>query len=890
MSGAHTDPRRQKADVRSNGFDAAPAKRPRAGSLLNLIQIGVLVMVVLISLPMVVQIWGQVSAKLLQLRTSEKDNVIWNLTQLEVEFLKLERSLLAATDAEEVTPNQLGDVRQQFDVYYSRLATLDTGGFYRNAFQIAGTQAALHMIRSEMLELAPLIDQPDPELEASLPQLLAAHQNRSRLVRRIINRGNQYTGQRSQEARDDVSALLLQLSIASVVSFLSLSLATLLLYRNSRGYRANALEYRNASARFAAVIATSPDAVVVTDEKGLIVEFNQAAEELFARSRDIMLGRRLAKYLFGSSGSWAHLPLLTSEPRSAEQFSVRCAKGATVPIELSQGVAEVEGRSFYVYFLRDISDRLAADKAILASRDRALAGERTKSRFLAVMSHEMRTPLNGILGLIEVIESGELSKKDRQRYFDLMRNSGQLLLGHVNDVLEIAKVEVDGLRLNPQAFDLDQMLADLIGPMVVAAQLQENTLTFEAPQAPFGRFHGDSNRLRQVLLNLLSNAIKFTEQGEVCISVSQQLLSPASDAEVKGPRVSLEFQVTDTGIGISELDQARIFEDFVRLDSEGTEHIEGTGLGLGIAKRIVEAMGGEIGVDSLEGEGSVFWVRVTMPQLADGQLVAAAEQDQTGTKAAAIAPQKILVVEDNPTNRLVVRDLLERDGHAVAEEVNGALGLARAQREKFDVIFMDLNMPVMGGLEASQQIRRDSLCRDSRIIALTAHLTERDDAVYQSAGMDAVLSKPLQWNDLRRVLKGEVRGIVPAVQEAGRIDEQHLKKVLAALSPEKAQKLISGVRHEGGALVQQLEGLPSSGLSAAQREALMRAVHTMAGSASMMGARQLRNALNTLESELETSEAVDLLKWKNHLTKIWCATLGALEDAGREELKEDYEN
>lgn len=853
---------------------------PPQRSLRNVLLIGALGLVIMFSVPQSIQIWAAVSMKLQELRVSEKDNVIWNLTQLEVEYLKLERALVTANAADNAESANLSEVRRRYDIYYSRLNTLDDGAFYRRAFQLYGTAQELRDLRSEIEALEPVIDQSDAVLFRALPEILAQQQANGRVVRRIINKGNQYTGEIGQETRDELSRLLLRLSTALIVSFVALALTVLLLFRNSRWYRARAIEHKNASARFAAVIATSPDALIVTDAAGAIVEFNHAAETLMGVARSKVLGDCLVDYLRRPGGGKPRLPLTAREGRSVVQLDVVGQTGGATPVDLSQGMAKVENQRFYVYFLRDISDRLAADQALLASRDRALAGEQAKSRFLAVMSHEMRTPLNGIMGLIEVMRSGDLSDSDRKRYLGLMRTSSQILLGHVNDVLDIAKLEAKGLRLNLHRFNLDEMLTDLMDAMAVTAQAHGNTLSLDAPDAPFGACYGDAHRLRQVLTNLVSNAIKFTENGEITLSVT------CHNAQCEHPDrsvMALEFQISDTGIGIAEEDQDRIFGDFVRLEAAEQDHVEGTGLGLGIAKRIVQAMGGRIGVDSIEGEGSVFWVRLDLPVVDGMDDNAAADVDAAMRDArAAVSPLNILVVEDNATNRLVVRDLLERDGHCVSEEVNGKRGVERARGEHFDVIFMDINMPVMGGLEASRQIRETGACQHSRIVALTAHVMDRDDNVYQSAGMDAVLSKPLQWDDLRRVLKGETVHMVPAPLKSGMFDQQHLEKVLASLATDKADRLLAGVRAEGDALidlmVQLAPGTQPVPLDQDMRRMLTTQAHALAGSASMVGATQLRRRLNRFESVLDGQGTVDLRDWRDELRVIWTEAKLVMEE------------
>jgi PAS domain S-box-containing protein len=846
-------------------MDAATGRSRRAW-----LQFGAIGVVIFFSLTQSLQIWTDVSGKIHQLRTSHNDNVIWNLTQLEVEYLKFERSLKDALLAEQADSNRLDSLRRRFNIYYSRLETLNDGPLYQRAFEAYRTGGLLDELRTDVAIIEGYFHLEDADFYERLPRIAEMQDGRERMIRRIITRGNQYASVTGQAARDEISRLLLRLFYTAIVLITALGAALMLLSRQSRRHRAQALEHKTSSARFATVIATSPDALIVTDDHGSIVEFNHAAERLVGVKREDAIDKPFKRYLKDDKGSFALLPLAQGRRASAVQLTLQTASEALVPVELSQGVAEFQTQRFYVYFLRNISDRLAADRALLASRDRALSGERAKSRFLAVMSHEMRTPLNGILGLVELMRGDQTSEEERERYLGLLRNSGQILLDHVNDVLDIAQLEADGVTLNIGRFDLDQMLIDLVGGMELAAQARGNQIRLDKPELGLGWFSGDANRLRQVLINLISNAVKFTENGQITVSVACYRGSRQGDAK-------LEFQIADTGVGISEEDAARVFQDFVRLELPDAHQAEGTGLGLGNARRIVTAMGGDIGVDSLEGEGSTFWVTLELPRTAADP----ASLRNNGHDAAQLQeqkPLKILVVEDNATNRLVVRDLLERDGHQVEEEINGQLGVERAAREWFDVILMDLNMPVMGGLDACRAIRQSNgVCAQTRIVALTAHVMERNDKLYTEVGMDDVLSKPLEREDLRRALRGE-RAARPC-SKVGKIafDQAHLRQVLAPLSSERATLLLSGVRDEGNALIARLEMLLKEPPSALAHQSFASDVHSLAGAASMVGARKLRNALNALEDELGQGGLADLVEWHEYLVAIWQETLVELD-------------
>ena len=853
------------------------------GKVPGWMQGSVLAIVILVSLPWAVQIWGEVDRKLDELRSSATDNVIWNLTQLEVEFLKYETAIQVAMEGSPQDTKALKELRRRFNNYFNRLETLYDGILYQEAFQHYRTLDMLSKLRTEIRSVEPYFDADDATLYQHLPDILKTTENRQRDVRRIITKGNQFVGVEGQARRDEISRLLWQLSIVVLVLLGALGLAAGLFFRHSVVNRRRAGEHKRSSVRYSTVISTSPDALIVTDGQGIIVEFNRRAEELFRIERSHALGKGFIRYLLDRDGQLAALPLTRSERVAGVELTLQAADGSKIPVEVSQGVAELETQRFYVYFLRDISDRKAADRALMSSRDRALSGERAKSRFLAVMSHEMRTPLNGILGLVELLRGNETTEDERERYLSLLRSSGQVLLDHVNDVLDIAQLEADGVRLNPAPFDLDQLMHDLIGPLELAAQARGVAFDYAPSRDILGCHIGDAARLRQVLVNLIGNAVKFTDEGGVTVSVS---VNPVK----MGHSNRLEFQIADTGAGIAEQDVARIFDDFVRLDRDGQHFAEGTGLGLGITKRIIEAMGGRIGVDSLEGEGSSFWVVVTLPVCAreamtDADFPAAETESAIGET---VRPMKILVVEDNATNRLVAREMLERDGHLVTEAINGKVAVEIAATEVFDVILMDINMPVMGGVEACQLIRKSGKNTGSRIVALTAHVFSRDDEQYEQAGLDAVLSKPLERGDLRRILAGRSRGTKMDAKGDPLFDRPHLQQVLKALGPQKAQKLRKGFADEVEALLKRLE--LAEPMTLIPDQALSTEVHSIAGSCAMVGAQRLRLRLNMFESELlqlqnsGISHVANLDHWRKVLRQVWEET-----QAGLQALQEEVE-
>ncbi|CAK0764785.1 two-component system, sensor histidine kinase and response regulator [Gammaproteobacteria bacterium] len=388
---------------------------------------------------------------------------------------------------------------------------------------------------------------------------------------------------------------------------------------------------------------------------------------------------------------------------------------------------------------KQAEDRLRAlNQDLMAARNQAQAANHAKGEFLANMSHEIRTPMNAILGLSEVLARSPLTT-DQQDCVDQVLASGRALLGILNDILDYSKIEAGQLDLEEASFSLERLLQDL--GTLFSIQAKTKSLEIQrvvAPDVP-AWLVGDSLRLRQILINLTGNAIKFTEKGEVMIQVSVE--------KNQAGRVVLRFEVRDTGIGIAEDAQLRLFVPFNQADNSTTRRFGGTGLGLAISQRLVKLMGGEIGVESVVDQGSTFWFTVS---LAVGEAPADAfEGASTKASSSCLAGLSILIVEDNPINQEVARRLLELEGAQVRVADHGleALNLLQAD-PAFDLVLMDIQMPVMSGYEATQRIRSELGLRDLPILALTAGvmLSDRQEAL--NAGMNDFISKPFEVSQL----------------------------------------------------------------------------------------------------------------------------------------------
>jgi PAS domain S-box-containing protein len=397
----------------------------------------------------------------------------------------------------------------------------------------------------------------------------------------------------------------------------------------------------------------------------------------------------------------------------------------------------------------DIEVSKNAELAIATLRDAALAATEAKSSFLATMSHEIRTPMNGIVGMAELIWHTGLDAEQRD-FVRVIRDSSQSLLRVLNDILDYSKVEAGKLDLELVAFDLRSQIEaveNLLRPQFEAKTISlASTFTGDIP----AQVVGDPGRLRQVLLNLVGNALKFTPpQGSVRIRVER----------VSGDDGTVPIMVTveDSGIGIETDVVDRLFQPFSQADGSTTRRFGGTGLGLSISAQLVALMNGTIGVESQPGRGSAFWFLVLLKPFRAGLGAAAAPEAfarDFSLRPPRPRPEKILVVEDNSVNALVARKQLERLGFTICEVLNGRLAVEAVQRERFDLIFMDLHMPEMDGYEATATIRRQEAGGPARvpIVAMTADARDEDHERCLAAGMDDYISKPTSLENLAAVI------------------------------------------------------------------------------------------------------------------------------------------
>ncbi len=473
----------------------------------------------------------------------------------------------------------------------------------------------------------------------------------------------------------------------------------------------------------------------VNDPQNRILLVNQAYRELFdLRPDDIPTGMPLVEVM----AMLRHRDRMPKNGSDTCELNARLASGEKIMLDIPEldrfyyAKAAPGPTGGYVLVHTDITELEQKNEALRLARDAAEVASLAKSNFLATMSHEIRTPMNGIVGMAELLDECGL-EGEAAEYVDTIKSAALALTHLISEILDFSKIEAGQLIIKQEPFDLRALIADmkdLLGPMAAAKGLQ--LLCNVDPSVP-DSLQGDQMRLRQVLLNLLGNAVKFTVTGEVTVDVRMQ--------------DGVCLRVADTGIGIPEEALPQIFLPFQQVESGRERQFEGTGLGLSITKQLVDAMGGRVAVESTLNEGTAFDIWLPLEQ---GRACVIA-QTATHPDDITLNGMRILVVEDNKTNQTVVRKMLENRGAVVTLAQNGQEAVESFAPERFDLILMDISMPVMSGLEAARHIRSDEHRRGwprVPIIALTGNAFDRDRNEALSAGMDGFLSKPVRRDAL----------------------------------------------------------------------------------------------------------------------------------------------
>ncbi|KAF0676155.1 hybrid sensor histidine kinase/response regulator [Profundibacterium mesophilum] len=865
-----------------------PTPRRRLKRFEALLLIGVaLVIYITLSLSLTL------SARLGVMREA-RDNIQWNISQLEVDYLKLEDA--AETLREAPNTENLETLRRRFDLFYSRVH------FMNNSTALADLHADPDLHRHHAIlmafldDVAPLIDGTDAAAIAAIEPITGAIKDIARLPRKLVISEVRRAASLTSLEREEIMRLFRTVGLVSVLVAGSLVVGFVILVLQNRALIARKALVATLGDRTLSILRASLDAVVVIDEDGAVTEFNGSAEKIFGYSRSAVFGTRAETLIISPDFLTAHrdsMRLFREEPDGETlhtgrlEFIARHANGSEFPVEMSMSTIGTEEGLLFVAYVRDITEELQRREALQAARDQALCAYEQKSNFFAVMSHEMRTPLNGIISSLELLRDSPLSR-EQDRLIKIVETSSEILLRHADDVLDIERIEAGSQPVALEHIDIMSLVEPLVAGLQPHAGKQCTDLSTEYEGDVGCMLEIDRRSLQQVLLNLLGNAIKFTANGVVMTRISVAALNPG--------QAVLSCEVSDTGIGISAADQKRIFEDFVTLGAAYERNFTGTGLGLGIARRLIDRLGGTLSCESVPGEGSSFTFELDVPIIARSapRHVPDIEPSQPARSL------DILVVEDNEINRELIEEILERAGHRPHLATCAREGIAAAEADLYDVILMDISMPDMNGIRATETIRAgEGLSRRTPIIAITAHALPEERARFEAAGMEGCLIKPVRRAALAECFERVIRerpesearaaaelpelarpegprdseGVSPDDMAFGAplVDRDQLDCLVSALSQHRLSEMIGTFTTESERLIASFAETGKSEMPRLQKQ-----VHNLSGSSAVFGASALHHQLIRMEDACKAGESERLAALAADLAPLWSRTAAAI--------------
>lgn len=825
-----------------------------------------------------------------EFRAANSDNQGWILSQIEVDYLALALALTRADQAAQeqgngqIESDSFRFAKLRFDIFYSRISVVNSA--IREFLPNRGLEPLIEGLLTARQQLSEKIDAATASNRIEdLQPLIAALPKLGSDTRAISTTALQRFIEQTNQARIEERNLWQRFLLESLVLLSMTGLAAILADRLWRDLEKRTLQAERAASTVSKAYAASLSAVLVSDLDGRIILSNKAAETIFGMSEDQLRGNLIEETIVPRDLMQVYrrklAQLRVADPSAANNMHPYRARaqritGDIFPVEISHALDfDLDGAPIILSFIRDISRQVAAENKLRGALETAERAASAKSMFLATMSHEMRTPLHGLMASLDLIDQRNLSESDRH-LIETARHCSTRALTQVNEVLQFTRLSESTEK--PSEFHPITIATDVIKEIEPLAQENGNAVHVEVSGSlSHAICIGMPSAFSRVLYNLLGNAVKFTQNGDIFLKIS---LDPAAHETIK-----MRCIISDTGPGIPEADHERVFELFETLGHSTKQGQSGTGLGLPIARIAVERMGGNLKLRNLPSGGCEFSFEV--PLLC--QKSAKARLENAGAPLENPTPflpahrnthRDILIVEDNEVNITIMAEMVRRLGYRPYLAKDGREAVELAAHHGFDIILMDVSMPVMDGREASLQIREGGASQHAFILGVTALIEAEDPDWYEEFGMDSVLVKPVTPSQIATVLNEVEQGLVdgetdqhsPTSQHANPMDiilkgeimsrdnaEFDYDALCELVGPESAPKLVDATLEDVRKVARALETADEKAADLA---------HRAAGSTAVIGWNHLHKLMQEIEAALTHKQATDLTATEKHLDDL----------------------